>query len=265
MMGIDPTYISAGDYKTEGNPDEPLSTEAKAAFQAQVDDFYAMFVGDVAAGRGVDTAAVESKFGQGRMVLAEQAVANGMADRVGTFEDVVAELGGGAVARRGTPGLHAGDAQTPNDVRAALGLAPVDPPRALAVPTHDTEVIDEPWSQADQEAQLKAPITGEVARAMYAWWDENAPDPDNDGWPDDASAYMFPHHVVDGSGQPGAANLRAVRTALSNVDASKIPELDKTGVKAHLQHHLDAYNAPAPADEATAEGSRRQLADLLFA
>jgi hypothetical protein len=40
QMGI-PTYISAGKYKTEGNPDEPLSDDAaRAAMAADVDDFY---------------------------------------------------------------------------------------------------------------------------------------------------------------------------------------------------------------------------------
>src|SRR5207237_10294998 len=51
QMGIDVTYISAGRFKTEANPDEPLSEDAKAALQAEVDDLYSLFVTDVATGR----------------------------------------------------------------------------------------------------------------------------------------------------------------------------------------------------------------------
>lgn len=88
-IGIKTTLIYAGKHKTEGNPFEPLTEEAKEAFQASVDDFYDMFIADVAAGRGVKEAAVREGFGQGRMVLAEQAVSDGMADRVATLEEVI--------------------------------------------------------------------------------------------------------------------------------------------------------------------------------
>jgi hypothetical protein len=48
-----------------------------------------MFVGAVAAGRGVSAAKVLANFGQGRMVLAQDAVAAGMADRVATLDQVL--------------------------------------------------------------------------------------------------------------------------------------------------------------------------------
>ena len=50
FMGIKSTVISAGQFKTDGNPYEPLSKSARANLQAQVDDLYAMFTRDVAAG-----------------------------------------------------------------------------------------------------------------------------------------------------------------------------------------------------------------------
>ena len=55
-LGVQPTYIYAGQYKTEGNPDEPLTDEAKAEFQREVDEIYDTFVGAVAKGRGVKAA-----------------------------------------------------------------------------------------------------------------------------------------------------------------------------------------------------------------
>jgi hypothetical protein len=50
-------------------PDEPLTDDAKAYFQKIVDDAYAMFVADVAKGRGISAAKVRgSDFGEGRVL-----------------------------------------------------------------------------------------------------------------------------------------------------------------------------------------------------
>lgn len=87
--GIAVTLISAGKYKTEGNPFEPLGEEARAAWQAQVNDYYKMFTADVAEGRGEKASDVRAGFGQGRMVMAAAAVKEGMADRIGTLEQAV--------------------------------------------------------------------------------------------------------------------------------------------------------------------------------
>ena len=95
-FGVQPTYVSAGKYKTEGNPDEPLSEDARADLQAMVDDYYAMFVDDVATGRSVTADAVRGGFGEGRLVRARNAVTEGMADRVETFEQTVSRLAAGA-------------------------------------------------------------------------------------------------------------------------------------------------------------------------
>ena len=90
----------AGKYKVEGNPFEPLSDEARAAIQASVDAFYDMFIAAVARNRAVDEDVVRNGFGQGRTVLADQAVREGMADRVGTLDDTLARFG---VSRRSAP------------------------------------------------------------------------------------------------------------------------------------------------------------------
>jgi len=88
-MGVVPTFISAGKFKTEGNPFEPLSADAKAAIQERVDSYYGMFTRDVAKGRGVPVATVRDSYGQGRVLGATDAVAAGMADRVMPFSEAV--------------------------------------------------------------------------------------------------------------------------------------------------------------------------------
>jgi signal peptide peptidase SppA len=91
--GIKVTVIKAGKYKTEGNPSEPLSDEARAAFQSKVNDYYGMFVKAVAQNRGTSQAAVRDGYGQGRSVLAAGAVKEGLVDRVGTMDDVLGKYG----------------------------------------------------------------------------------------------------------------------------------------------------------------------------
>lgn len=92
--GIDITVITAGKYKWEGHPYAPLTEEAKAEFQREVDACYQMFVNAVAKGRGVPVSTVKNDFGQGRMIMGKDAVKVGMADRLGTMDETVARLGG---------------------------------------------------------------------------------------------------------------------------------------------------------------------------
>jgi signal peptide peptidase SppA len=92
MEGVKVSLISDGKYKTEGNPYEPLSQGARDAIQASVSLVYERFIGAVANNRGVDAATVRSGFGEGRCVSADEAVAMGMADEVGTLEDVIEDL-----------------------------------------------------------------------------------------------------------------------------------------------------------------------------
>jgi len=99
-LGVKVTLVSAGRFKIEGNPFEPLSDEARAAIQARVDEYYGMFVDSVARGRDVASAAVRGGFGEGRIVGAKEAVSLGMADRVATLEDTIRRLQGGRSPRR---------------------------------------------------------------------------------------------------------------------------------------------------------------------
>jgi len=89
--GVKVTLISAGKYKTEGNPYAGLSKEALAYAQSIADSYYGQFLDDVALGRRVSPSKVRTEYGEGRMLLAADALAAGMVDRIGTLEDVLAE------------------------------------------------------------------------------------------------------------------------------------------------------------------------------
>lgn len=92
-MGVKFTFIKAGKYKTEGNSFQPLDDEARTAIQSVVDDFYSMFTKAVARGRGVAVKAVVNGFGQGRCLTAQDAVKQGLADRIATFDEVLGKYG----------------------------------------------------------------------------------------------------------------------------------------------------------------------------
>ena len=88
-MGVKLTFISAGKYKVEGNPAEPLSETARALITKHVEASYNRFVGDVAAGRKTTAAAVRAGFGQGAVVMADEARSLGMVDRIETLTETV--------------------------------------------------------------------------------------------------------------------------------------------------------------------------------
>ena len=119
QAGIDVTYIAQPPEKVEGNPDEPLSEEARENMQALVDSAYALFVADVAEGRSratgqkVSAADVRRDYGKGRVLDAKDARAAGMVDRIGTYSETLARLAGGrrADASDAPTLIHAGGVQ----------------------------------------------------------------------------------------------------------------------------------------------------------
>lgn len=92
-LGIRHTVVSAGKYKAEGVY-QPLSDEAVQHLQSMVDEMYGAFVDSVARSRGVSAGEVRNGFGEGRVVLARQAVREGMVDRIATLDTVLARHGG---------------------------------------------------------------------------------------------------------------------------------------------------------------------------
>lgn len=90
--GITPTLIHAGAHKVDGNPFEPLSAAVREELQAEVDAFYESFLATVAKGRGARLTAAAARKTEARTFIGKAAVDAGVADRVGSFESVLAEL-----------------------------------------------------------------------------------------------------------------------------------------------------------------------------
>lgn len=84
------TAIYAGSHKNDFNPHAPLSDDARAALQAEVDRLYGIFTESVAQHRGLTVEAVRET--EARLYFGGDAVAAGLADRIGTLRDAVAAM-----------------------------------------------------------------------------------------------------------------------------------------------------------------------------
>lgn len=88
-MGVKVSLISAGKYKAENNPFEPLTDEGRAYLQTRVDESYGRFTRAVARQRSVPVDSVRNGYGEGRVVGADEAVKLGMVDRIATIDEVI--------------------------------------------------------------------------------------------------------------------------------------------------------------------------------
>lgn len=147
MAGEKTTLIRAGKFKAEANDVEPLSEEAQAHLQEEVDYYYDLFVTDVASGRGVKKADVRNGYGEGRALTAKPALDAGLVDRIETFEQAAARLvkGGGRLGRTtafSVPGGPVADLQVTVDGEPLEdpGLAPDDVPDGVVDDALQTEV-----------------------------------------------------------------------------------------------------------------------------
>ena len=92
QRGVKTSEITAGKYKRIASQFAPLSEEGRQAIQDQVDYFYSIFVGDVAAARGVTPEKVLQDMADGRDFIGQQAVAAGLVDGVLPLPQLIAQL-----------------------------------------------------------------------------------------------------------------------------------------------------------------------------
>ncbi|ORE90537.1 protease [Stappia sp. 22II-S9-Z10] len=119
----------------------PNTDDGRARIQATVDRLADVFVASVATYRGIEAADLPARFGQGGLKVGADAVDAGMADRIGFFEEVVANL----AERGGTGGLSQSHNQqrigTMSDDTPVAAPQPVAPQPAAAAPQVDVDRI----------------------------------------------------------------------------------------------------------------------------
>jgi signal peptide peptidase SppA len=103
---------------------DPSTDVGRAKVQGLLDALEDTFVSTVARNRNTTTERVVSDFGQGGVRVGKDAIAAGMADRIGSLESVIAELAGNASTpkRKTTMSTNSGQVSvsTTEDLRKAL-------------------------------------------------------------------------------------------------------------------------------------------------
>lgn len=132
MVGSIGAVITIDARKTDGqveiissqspNKRADVTTDAgRAQIQTLIDGLAQVFIEDVAAYRHVSVDTVLDKFGAGGMKLAKEAVALGMADRIGTLETLLADLAATSSASfQGKPLMNAPSSQANQPPAASL-------------------------------------------------------------------------------------------------------------------------------------------------
>ncbi len=91
-MGIDPTFIFAGETKVDANPFEPLSERAQKDLKDEVELIQSQFLASTAKARGISPSKARKMFGDAKVHMAESAVAVGLADGVQSLDQVLQRL-----------------------------------------------------------------------------------------------------------------------------------------------------------------------------
>ncbi|SFF14866.1 S49 family peptidase [Paracidovorax wautersii] len=140
-------HITAGRYKRISKANEPLSEEARAIVQADVDYVYTLFVDAVAANRGVTSDQVLEHMADGRVFRGQQAIDAGLVDGVSTLDALVASMA-------------TDPARYSTRRKAVFALAALPSPSAGAAPQDDKPSTREKEpNMADPNATPPSPIT----------------------------------------------------------------------------------------------------------
>lgn len=168
QSGVKVAVIASGERKADGDPSQPLSDGERAAMQTLVDDFAGLFFSWVAEARPALN--VERVRGlQAGIFLGERARAEGLADRVGSLDSVLAAYSAGAVPLTPTPARST--RRLPNGVRS-MDKAQICKWLGLPEDASDADVMKAlegklaPQGEGDKPAEDKA--AAEEAKSLAA-------------------------------------------------------------------------------------------------
>jgi signal peptide peptidase SppA len=171
-QGVKPTLIFAGSHKVDGNPFEPLSDAVRADLQASVDAHYRQFLDTVAAGRGRKLTAGMARATEARTFIGPEAITLGLADRIASFDEVLASLSqttrpSGRTARKGGISMSTEDTGPAAEVVAAL---PPEPPRLQAPAPQPAAQLQEAAAVAriEERARIRAIVNAEASEGRKA-------------------------------------------------------------------------------------------------
>ncbi len=102
-IGIGVNTIKSGKFKDAGNPYREMTPDDRAYFQGMMDEVHRQFIAVVEENRRLDHDTVV-KYADGRVFTGEQAVALGLVDTIGSYEDAV-RITAGLAGIHGEPSI----------------------------------------------------------------------------------------------------------------------------------------------------------------
>jgi len=87
-IGLTPVVIKSGEFKDMGSPTRKMTPQERKTLQYFVDQTHRQFVAAIAKGRDMELSAVE-KLADGRIYTGEEALKQGLIDRLGNLEDAI--------------------------------------------------------------------------------------------------------------------------------------------------------------------------------
>jgi signal peptide peptidase SppA len=148
------TAITAGRHKNDFSPHEQLTDAAKAELQAEVDRLHDIFVGHVAAMRGLPETAVRAT--EAALYFGPNATSAGLADAVGTLEATLTEFSTYLSSR----------SRKPPQARAVVRTEAVIPSKEDSMQDNETPVAE--MIGVDEAAVLVAEARREVTQSAQA-------------------------------------------------------------------------------------------------
>ena len=91
-LGVQTDAIKSGKMKDAGSPFRDMKADERALFQRLIDEYYDQFVHVVMAGRPKLTEARIRELADGRVYSGQQALENGLVDKVGTLRDALCSI-----------------------------------------------------------------------------------------------------------------------------------------------------------------------------
>jgi signal peptide peptidase SppA len=175
-QGVKPTLIFAGSHKVDGNPFEPLSDAVRADLQASVDAHYRQFLDTVASGRGRKLTADMARATEARTFIGSEAIRLGLADRIASFDEVLASLSqnnmpttrpSGRTARKGGISMSTEDTGPAAEMVAG---PPPEPPRLQAPAPQPAAQLQDAVATArlEERARIRAIVNAEASEGRKA-------------------------------------------------------------------------------------------------
>jgi signal peptide peptidase SppA len=165
-MGRKYTAIYAGARKNDFSTHQPLSDDARANLQGEVDRLYEMFVASVARNRDLAPALIRKT--DAGLFWGEKAVSAGLADQVGSFDDALAAVTQASRASRQVRATASAEAQIAEGKEETImaqtpDTKPADAPAPVAAPAETKPAAEALAPAASAAAPAPEPVAAPPA------------------------------------------------------------------------------------------------------